>query len=66
MFMMECFHPTSQITKSCCRAVPDDRFEMQNYPTCNNIGFSIIALSREYGEKGQRSFHEVTWQHHHA
>ena len=36
-----------QITKSCCRAVPDDRFEVQNNPTCMNIGFSISALSRE-------------------
>ena len=55
---MKCFHLTLQITKSCCRAVPDDKFEVQNDPTCTNIGFSIKT---EYGEKGQRNFHAVTW-----
>ena len=43
----------------------DDRFEVQNDPTCTNIGFSIRALSgvlekTEYGEKGQRNFYAVT------
>ena len=47
MFIIKCFHPTLRITKSCCRAVPDDRFEVQNNLTCNNIGFSISAFSRE-------------------
>ena len=43
---MKCFHRTLRITKSCCRAVPDDKFEVQNDPTCTNIGFSTSALSR--------------------
>ena len=42
---MKCFHPILQNTESCCRAVPDDKFEVQNNPTCANIGFSISALS---------------------
>ena len=46
MFIMKCFHPTLRITKSCCRAVPDDKFEVQNNPTCTNIGFSTSALFR--------------------
>ena len=37
----------SHLTKSCCRAVPDNRFEVQNDPPCTEIGFSISALSRE-------------------
>ena len=37
MFIIKCFHPTLQILKSCCRAVPDGEFEMQNYPSCTNI-----------------------------
>ena len=45
MFIMKCFHPALRITKSCCRAVPDGKFEVQNDP-CTNIGFSISALSR--------------------
>ena len=46
MFITKCFHPTLRITKSCCRAVPDDKFEVQIYHTCTNIGFSTSALSR--------------------
>ena len=48
-FIIKCFDPTLQIKKSWCRAVPDDRFEVQNDLTCTNIGFSISALSREDG-----------------
>ena len=36
---------------------PDDRFEVQDDPTCTNVSFSISALSKEdeiYGEKGYR------------
>ena len=42
----------------------DDRFEMQNNPTCTNIKFSMSALCRECVGKtgGQRKFHAVTWQ----
>ena len=29
--------------------MPDDRFEVQNDPTCTNVGFSLISLSREAG-----------------
>ena len=47
MFIIKCFHLTLQIPKSCCEAVPDGKFEVQNYPTCTNIGFSISALSRK-------------------
>ena len=43
---MKCFHPTLRITKSCYRAVPDDKFEVQNDPTCTKIGFSTSALPR--------------------
>ena len=57
------------MTKSCFRAVPDDRLGVQNDPTCTNIGFSVSALPEsaclgktEYGEKGQQNFHAVTWQ----
>ena len=38
-----------QITKSCCRAVPDDRFGVQNDPTCTSVGFSLSSLSRKEG-----------------
>ena len=47
MFIIKCFHPTLQISKSCCRAVPDGKFEVQIYPTFTDIGFSISALSRK-------------------
>ena len=47
MFIIKCFHPTLQISKSCCRAVPDGKFEVQNDPTCTNIGFSRSALSKK-------------------
>ena len=46
MFIMKCFYPTLLITKSCCRAVPDDKFEVQIDSTCTIIGFSTSALSR--------------------
>ena len=51
IFVIKCFDPTVLIAKSscCCREVPDDRFEVQNDPTCTNIGFSISALSRDDG-----------------
>ena len=29
--------------------MPDDRIEMQNDPTCTNVGFSVSSLSREDG-----------------
>ena len=47
MFIIKCFHPTLWIAKSCCRAVPDGRFEVQNDHTCNKIGFSASILSRD-------------------
>ena len=58
MFIIKCFHPTLWITKSCCRAVPDGRFEVQNDPIYTNIGFSISALSKEYRtwRKGKTNF----------
>ena len=33
------FDPTLRITKSCCRAVLDDRLDLQNEPPFTNIGF---------------------------
>ena len=45
----------------------DDRFEVQNDTALKNIGFSINALfledgiTLEYGEKGLRNFHAVSW-----
>ena len=65
MFIIKYFHPTLWITKSCCRAAPDCRFEVQNNPTCTNISFSISAPclgKTEYGEKERRNFYAVTWQ----
>ena len=61
---IKCFDPTLQIMKSCCRAVPDDRFEVQNYPACMNVGFSLSSMFREEGiwRKGQQIFHPATWQ----
>ena len=41
------FYHKLQTTKSSCRAVPDDRFEVQNEPTCTDIGFSRRAVSGE-------------------
>ena len=48
----------SYLTNSCCRAVPDDRFEVQNDPTCTNVGFSLSSLPREGGiwRKGTMKF----------
>ena len=40
----------------CCRAVSDDRFEVQNDPTCTNIGFSISALGRQNMERDNKIF----------
>ena len=50
VFIINCFDPTLRITKSCCRVVLDDRFEVNNYPDCKIIGFSISALSWEEGK----------------
>ena len=46
MFIMMWFHSTLPITISCCRAVPDDKFEVQIDPTCTKVGFTTSALSR--------------------
>ena len=39
IFVIKTFDTTLQITKSCCRAVLDDRFEVHNDPTCTNLRF---------------------------
>ena len=44
MFIIKCFHSTLRITTFRCRAVPEDRFEVRNHPTCTKIGFSIITF----------------------
>ena len=68
IFVTTCFDPTLQIAESCCRVVPDYRFEEQNNPTCTNIGFStnhVPCLGKtKKGDKRERSFYAVmvTWQ----
>ena len=51
IFIIKCFDYILQIKFFCCRAVADDGFEVQNYPTCTqaDICFSISALPREVG-----------------
>ena len=39
LFIIKCFGPTLRITT---RAVPDNRFGVQNKPTCTNVDFSIL------------------------
>ena len=62
IFIIKCFDPTLRITKSCCRAVPDDRFGLQNDSTCTIVGFSDSAFTREDGiwRKGTINF---LWNH---
>ena len=63
IFIMKCFHPTLRITKSCCRAVPDDKFEVQIDPTFTNIGFSISALSvGDIGQNMEKMDNEIFMQ----
>ena len=49
-FIIKCFYKTLRVLKSCCRAVPDCRFEVQNNCTCTNIGFlffSVVNLNQQ-------------------
>ena len=64
MFIMKCFHPNLRIAKSCCRAVPDDKFKVQiALPAQTLVSQQVPSLGETaYGEKGQRNFHAVTWQ----
>ena len=63
---MKFFHATLRITKFCCRAVQDDKFEPRRcrfiLPAQTLVSRQVPCLGvTEYGEKGQRNFHAVTW-----
>ena len=56
---------TLLILKSCCRAVPDDRFEVLNniVPAWTLVSQKVPLSSKtDYEEKGQQILNAVTWQ----
>ena len=55
IFIIKCFDPTLQITKLCCKAVPDDRFGVLNNPT-RKLVFSLSSREEGKGRKGTTKF----------
>ena len=45
-FIMKYSDTSLQLTKSCDRAVLDERFKVQNYSSSKIVGFLGVALSR--------------------
>ena len=63
ILIIKCLDPTVRITKSCLWAELDDCLQVQNNPLCTSIDSKCVLCGEmEYGGKGSRNFHAVTWK----